>query len=55
MSRIKLVGPSNLLKLENVCLIPREAEHPSKNIHSIFQIKIFIQKYMFYLQYGRGK
>ena len=30
MSRIKLVVPPNLLKQENVCLIPREAEHPSK-------------------------
>ena len=29
MSRIKLVVPPNLLKQENVCLIPREAEHPS--------------------------
>ena len=32
MSRIKLVVPPNLLKQENVCLIPREAEHPSKII-----------------------
>ena len=28
---IKLVVPPNLLKQENVCLIPREAEHPSRN------------------------
>ena len=28
-SRIKLVVPSNLLKQENVCLIPHESEHPS--------------------------
>ena len=26
---MKLVVPSNLLKQENVCLIPRESEHPS--------------------------
>ena len=26
---LKLVVPPNLLKQENVCLIPREAEHPS--------------------------
>ena len=29
MSRIELVVPPNLLKQENVCIIPREAEHPS--------------------------
>ena len=28
-SRIKLVAPSNLLNQGNLCLIPREAEHPS--------------------------
>ena len=28
-NRIKLVVPPNLLKQENVCLIPRESEHPS--------------------------
>ena len=28
-SRIKLVVSSNLLRQENVCLIPRESEHPS--------------------------
>ena len=28
-SRIKFVVPSNSLKQENVCLIPRESEHPS--------------------------
>ena len=27
---LKLVVSPNLLKQENVCLIPREAEHPSK-------------------------
>ena len=27
-NRIKLVVPPNLLKQENVCLIPREAKHP---------------------------
>ena len=26
---MKLVVPPNLLKQENVCLIPREAEYPS--------------------------
>ena len=31
-SRIKLFVPSNLLKQENVCLIPRESEHPSIEI-----------------------
>ena len=28
-NRTKLVVPPNLLKQENVCVIPREAEHPS--------------------------
>ena len=31
-SRIKLVVPPNLLKQENVCLIPRVGEHPSELI-----------------------
>ena len=33
-SRLELVVPPNLLKQENVCLIPREAEHPS-NIYAV--------------------
>ena len=33
---IKLVIPPNLLKQENVCLIPREAEHPSKIVTVVF-------------------
>ena len=34
-SRIKLVVPPNLLKQENVRLIPREAEHPGKYLFLI--------------------
>ena len=35
-SNIKLVVPSNLIKQENVCLIPRESEHPSNKENWIF-------------------
>ena len=34
---LKLVVPPNLLEQENVCLIPREAEHPSKKPHTDLQ------------------
>ena len=40
---IKLVVPPNLLKQENVCLIPREAEHPSYS-HTRFVILSSIRK-----------
>ena len=49
-SRIKLVVPPNLLKQENVCLIPRELEHPSyfdfqeKNYLPAVDIKFFTEK-----------
>ena len=46
MSRIKLVVPSNLLYQENVCFIPREAEHPSK-IH----MKLESQQYILFHLY----
>ena len=41
-SRIKLVVPSNLLKQENVCIIPREGEHPSRT----FSVEVFAEKFV---------
>ena len=43
--RIKLVAPPNLLKQEIVCLIPREAEHPSKKPHTDLQPSRWFEKY----------
>ena len=42
----KLVVPYNLLKQENVCLIPRESEHPSIQCSHIefFAIKELLAK-----------
>ena len=42
----KLVIPPNLLKEENVCLISRETEHPSKNNESIEPLTCLLRAFL---------
>ena len=45
-NRIKLVVSPNLLKQENVCLISRETEHPSKNNESIEPLTCLLRAFL---------